>query len=139
MLAAWAAGYVGRRFHAGGRGDGALDCWGLVLAVYRDVFDIDLPDPMAGLAPSIETADVALVACSRLPEWQQPTSKAAPGDVVIMRMAGLPLHCGIAVSRTHMLHTLEGVGAIIEPFRGRAWANRLIGIWHHDGMGAANV
>lgn len=40
----WATPYIGRRFAYGGRGPDVYDCWGLVMAVYKDQFGIDLPD-----------------------------------------------------------------------------------------------
>ncbi len=40
----WATHYIGLPWHAGARGPGTFDCWGLFLAIQREHFGRDLPE-----------------------------------------------------------------------------------------------
>jgi cell wall-associated NlpC family hydrolase len=56
------------------------------------------------------------------------------GDVVLLRLRGLPVHVGIIVARGWMLHVEAKVDSVVERFDGLEWRNRILGIYRHDAL-----
>lgn len=134
MLAPWAATYIGLPWLAHGRSRAGVDCWGLVRLVLADVYGVALPS-YAGLAdldgrdgwPSIEAA-----IAYGLAHWQEiPRVNAEPGDGVVLRLAGQPLHVGLiaGVAPLRMLHAWPGVGSCLDRLDALRWARRLAGFY----------
>ena len=72
MMAAWAANYVGLPFKDGGRTREGLDCYGLVVAIYRDVFAIDLPAYEGSYVSAHERDEIAALLADRIPAELDP-------------------------------------------------------------------
>lgn len=126
--APWWSRYVGMPFVDGGRGEGGLDCWGLVRSVYAEQLGVDLP-----AYGEISAAD--LVRISRQMEagkddgWVEP-DEPTDMDVVLMRSArstGRVVHVGLVVGRSSVLHTERATGCVLVPMRHVSVSGRIVG------------
>lgn len=122
--------FLGLPFRRGGRGPFSVDCWGLVklyleikhgipgLQSYADA------DPQAAIAEAMAAADWSRVSIPR------------DGDVAVMLTATdggrvAPLHVGVMVSHTHVLHVDEGAASVCLSLQHPLIAARLHGFWRH--------
>lgn len=88
---------IGTPYRLHGATPGGFDCWGLVLYVRREFYNLATPvDLPASHAPRAVMA--AIARSRRLPRWRQ-VSAPMPGDVVALSCSSLqPLHhVGVAV------------------------------------------
>ena len=132
----WVRQYVGIPFRYQGRDHDGLDCYGLIVVVHREVFDHHLPDYQGyGWAPTRFDLMPAFSQALEQGPWA-PTETPGPGDSILLRVAGQPIHCGVVVSDTHMLHALNGVGVCVERFDGAHWARRVCGFFRYAGEDA---
>ncbi len=129
---AWSDDYTGIPFRADGRGRDGLDCWGLVVMVYRERFGIGLPEfPGAYPDESPESLrNAAGVARAERERWRR-VEVPVEGDVALLRLQGLPCHVGIVVSKTAMLHVMAGIESCVEKFTGPQWKDRIEGFYRY--------
>jgi cell wall-associated NlpC family hydrolase len=138
---AWAAEYIGIPFLERGRDRAGCDCWGLVRLVLAERFGIELPSHACDYDTVKDHGRIAeLVGQGRHSQWiavWSPLSSglchlpSAPGDVVLLRLSGLPIHVGLVVARGWMLHVEAKVDSILERFDGLEWRRRVLGIYRH--------
>ena len=63
----------------------------------------------------IEEAAAAIIHEADKPIWKEiPVEDALAGDIVLMRIANLPLHTGVVVAPKHMLHTEKNIDSMFE-------------------------
>jgi cell wall-associated NlpC family hydrolase len=135
VIPTWAGRYVGAPFEEHGRGPGGYDCWGLVVAVYREVFGIELPTYDHRYASTRDREDIAALIDGGLTPWRQiPVDVARPGDGVIFRVLTSPCHIGVVVDPPMFLHIARGSDACLERWDTVRWEKRFLGIWRHEEM-----
>jgi cell wall-associated NlpC family hydrolase len=128
----WSSEFVGIPFAWNGYDRSGAGCWGLVWLVQREVFGRELPrhdefneKVSDGLTPdaSIWRSDIEYEAI--------PLSDAAAGDIVHLwgfhNGARHPLHVGVFVDSSHILHTEGKTGAVVVP--GRDLLRRIIQVY----------
>lgn len=103
------ADWRGVRYRAGGSDARGVDCSGLVQAVFKDAFQIDLPR--------------SSVLQSRLGD-SVPRNAIQPGDLVYFVDRGRK-HVGVAVNEHQFLHSSRRKGVILSEFDGY-WSSRLL-------------
>ena len=99
----------GVRYRSGGTDYRGVDCSGLVQAIYRDAFEVDLPrasSDQARLGESVPKGDIR------------------PGDLLYFVDRGRK-HVGVAVNDREFVHASRRKGVIISKFEGY-WSKRLI-------------
>ena len=99
----------GVRYRPGGTDYRGVDCSGLVQAIYRDAFEVDLPrssSDQARLGESVAKGDIR------------------PGDLLYFIDRGRK-HVGVAVNDRQFVHASRRKGVIISKFEGY-WSKRLI-------------
>lgn len=130
MIPAWVAPYVGLPFQDHGRGP-AYDCWGLVKMVLREHYAIQAPDfgdlyedshDRVGIPTAFNVGPVE--------DWRR-VDFPQEGDVVILRVKGRPMHCGLVVGSGYMLHAHPENGSCLEPFDSHRWTRRIDGFYRH--------
>jgi cell wall-associated NlpC family hydrolase len=140
---AWCAKYVEyTAFADHGRGEPldlgpvairTYDCWGLVRAVLAEHFGIaDLPDyGNAYLAANDGKSVAAAVELGKQDSgWQKVEFlHEQPGDVIMLKLAGRPWHCGIIVADPWFLHITPGAGATLEQWTRPLWLGRIEGFY----------
>lgn len=132
---AWCLPFTRFEYADRGRGPAAFDCWGFVRHVQSERFGIvDLPDLGGAYGSSEDHGAVANVVrrYERVlaPAWRK-VEDPRPGDVVIIKIAQQPWHCGVVVASRLMMHMLKGVNVGIERFDREPWRNRIEGFYRH--------
>lgn len=103
-----------------------LNCWQLVEKVMKEVFHMKPPEihytgPLDNVAP---------IFMAHMQMWEKiDYDNRAPGDVLVLRVAGYPIHCAILIKPNIFLHTLKGHNSCIEQINGITWRKRLVGIY----------
>jgi len=128
----WSDAYTGIPFRADGRTREGLDCWGLVVMVYRERLGVSLPEfPGAYPDESPESLrNAAGVAREERKRWTRVESPRVY-DVALLRIQGLPCHVGVVASKGRMLHVMAGIESCVEEYTGPQWRNRIEGFFRH--------
>lgn len=141
-IPAWVAEYVGLPFKVHGRHRDGVDCWGLVRLVLAERFRIEVPiyaDGYAG-AGREDAREIGRLIEERMGPWRAVVVRQAhdeelafgaerPGDALLIRQWGQPMHVGLVVAFGWMLHVQAGIDASVERYDGVRWAKRVIGIY----------
>jgi cell wall-associated NlpC family hydrolase len=122
--------YIGIEFEDNGRG-GKFDCWGLAMYFLKEEFGFDLPDLSEQYFNSNDRFNIPFVVDLEKPNWLL-VSKPNPGNVVLFNISGIPMHVGIVVSDTEMLHIAKGINSCIESFTSMKWKNRVEGFYAYS-------
>lgn len=108
----WAEAYIGKPWVLGGQGPDAYDCGGLVRAIARERFGLEIPEvTLASDAPREYIRAIRVFVESD--EWRHIT-EPAEGDGVTLSHSRHPHHVGVWVDVDHggVLHALEGIGVV---------------------------
>jgi cell wall-associated NlpC family hydrolase len=134
VIASWSRRYVGIPFKDGGRTLDGLDCYGLLVAVYRDEFHIEVPSYAGAYVSAHEREEVAALLAHRIPAdaWLPVAGTPRVGDAVVFRVLNAPWHIGVMVSPTDFLHIEAAQDcATIERLDQWRWARRRHAIYRH--------
>jgi cell wall-associated NlpC family hydrolase len=112
----------------GFRDEPGLDCYQLVVRVLNDVFGKQVPDYT--FKGTWQEADQGFT--EHKGDFEE-VSSPQPGDVVLLRIGHRPIHCGIIVGSTTMLHSLRGSNSCIERFNTSKWRSRIEGFYRWNG------
>ena len=129
----WCQKYVGLPFLDGGRTTRGIDCWGLVRLVFAEEKGIELPTYGDVSASDLRAIAEAIEAEIEKHETWLPAHPALPQpfDVVIMKRREKPVHIGVLVTESKMLHVEEATAAIIVDLDGRTIKQRVSKILRH--------
>jgi cell wall-associated NlpC family hydrolase len=112
----WVDSYIGLPYLPHGRDRQGIDCWGLIMLIYREQLGIEL-DSMAynmvqARRASIESLNTAFAA-ETAQRWHK---IAIPQlwDVVTFTLHGLVYHAGCALDDRLMVHTENKAGVCVE-------------------------
>ncbi len=134
----WAGRYIGLPFRDHGRDRSGLDCWGLVRLVLGEQFGIALPSLATEYEHTLALDDISGVIRRQIPMWQSVTEGTERcGDVVVLRLHGLPLHVGVVLGDGYMLHVEARIDSAIEKYDQTRWKDRIYGFYRHRGIAAA--
>lgn len=141
---AWVGGYVGIPFADKGRAHAGCDCWGLVRLALVEHFGISLPDYSDAYAGALDHDSVATAVQAGLRDgWSLVEGAPQCGDLLVIKIAGRPWHCGLMVSSERFLHcpqqtdrhTGQETGtSCIERLDAVVWRRRIEGIYRHASM-----
>lgn len=127
---AWCAKYIGLPFLEKGRGPDGYDCWGLVREVLAAEFGVDgLPDYVNAYSRTTDKLSVSGAVQAGLSRGWRKAAEPKPGTLVILRIAGRPWHCAIAVNKDWFMHILFGANACLERFDSMVWSDRIEGFY----------
>ena len=129
----WVKDYIGIPFRFQGRDRRGLDCYGLVVLVYREQLGIELPDYITryGPEPTRYTLEDTYRTALLDPRWTL-QNRPRIGDVVLLRVFGLPIHCGVFVGQHTMLNTRIDVASCLERLDGFQWRDRVVGYFRYE-------
>lgn len=113
---------IGIPFRFGGRSRDGIDCWGLVIEVYRRLgIEVEDIDDYGALTPEVVAPELEAAVA---PAWRQVVEPFEPYDVLTFDTldGGAVTHCAVWVGAGRMLHAIEKLGVILTPLsymRGR--------------------
>jgi cell wall-associated NlpC family hydrolase len=130
----WVSAYVGLPFKEGGRNRDGLDCYGLLRLVINERFGGAVPE-YEGIAyrPGEDSSLLAALMDERIRLWRPiAIGEEKPGDGVLLRVMGRPIHVGVVVEAGYMLHIEKNCDSVLERFStGSRWEKRLLGFYRH--------
>ena len=112
----WCENYIGKPYKAGASGPLFYDCWGLVRAVYLDVFGINLP-VITLKNHTLKNQLAAFKNHAEYDNWQE-INTPTHGCAVVMHRGKYPCHIGLCVqdgARVYVLHAIENAGVVCQP------------------------
>jgi cell wall-associated NlpC family hydrolase len=139
---AWCAPYVGIEYEIEG-----LNCWGFVARVMRERFGLDVPlyetQKWTGREGAKELG-LFVTQAGRDAQWQliwsriDPRESVAqeriePGDVMLCRIDGQPVHVGVVAASPWFLHTEQASGSVIDRLDSAKWARRVVALYRFRG------
>ena len=134
ILPDWAAGYVGLPFLEGGRTQEGVDCYGLLRLVINEQFSGSVPE-YEGIAyrPGGDSALLHQLMDERIRLWSPvPSDSERPGDGILLRVMGRPIHVGVVIAFKTMLHIEKECDSVIERYgSGSRWHRRIYGFYRH--------
>ena len=128
MNAQWLNNYIGIPYKWGGRSRDAVDCYGLVVLIYKDKYGVELPD-WAGTEFDFRDRASAIedVVCGG---DFSPKTNPCNSDFVVCYRRSAAYHIGLYYNGG-VIHAADGIGSVYEPLRRfRANYNRVeYGSW----------
>lgn len=116
----------------GGRSRDGVDCWGLVVILYKEIYDQDVPEYPHVLMPNLDDSRRAsremLLELNRQTLFHQ-VDKPQAGDVILLNVLGDPLHIGVILGDNTMIHTGRSHGVVIENYMETKWKSKIAGIY----------
>ena len=100
------------------------DCWGIVSEFYRLHFNIELSN--LDYHNPLDTVEIDGVVQKEKPKYKE-IHNPKFGDIILLRVYGLPVHVGIYLDNRSFLHTLKNTGSIIDNLS--RWKSRTIGYY----------
>lgn len=128
----WAGHYIGLPFKGHGRDRSGLDCWGLVRLVMAEQFGLALPSFCQEYGRTTDTQRISQLIARESTTWREVTADGEElGDIVVLRMRGKPMHVGMVLGDSQMLHIEQGIDSAIEKYRGARWQDRIAGFYRY--------
>ena len=112
-----------------------LDCYDLVKLFYVNELKVELPDltytrpENRDLRGKKNDQDEMIKLVDDQIGFFQKVTTPEFGDIILIRIMGLPSHVGVYLGGRKMLHTREGSGAVIDSVD--KWQKRIIGYYKY--------
>jgi len=117
MAPHWTVKYIGAPYRVAEYGPDAYDCYGLIVAVYREQLGIQLPEYLLEEVGTLLKVGRLVEKEETQPHWRH-VSAFREFDVVELANNRRTFHVGLIASvgkRLQVLHALENMGAILTP------------------------
>lgn len=125
--------YIGIPYAPRGRDIKAIDCWGLCLLYSANELGKELPAYMYDLEDGDDVAAKQMQENTALGgRWSQ-VDIPQHGDILVFRILGASIHCGIYLRDGDFLHTIKGRTSCIENLKHIDWVKRLTGVYRFNG------
>lgn len=131
LLAASFDEFIGISYADKGRGE-AVDCWGLVLKVFREVRGIDLPSYAESYVSAEDRKAMDTLISGELAPWDEiEAGSEQTFDVVLMREGRFVRHVGIVTQQGMLLHVQPGETSLIERYGHGPLKHRVVGFYRY--------
>lgn len=131
MIPGWVKKYIGIPFAWHGHAHSGCDCYGLVRLVMREQYGITVPE-YAYTDSQDDLREAFCIGLRHRDAWLQ--DRVREGNVIVLSVHGQPLHCGLIVDSSDMLHASQGASVCIERFDSLFWRSRHMGYFRHKDM-----
>lgn len=128
----WVGHYIGLEFKEHGRDRKGLDCWGLVRLVLAEQFGIPLPSYSSEYKDTRDSKaiDELYQDEKEIGDWLKiGLGQERLGDVVCMRIRGVPMHVGLIIEKGRMLHIEKGSNSCFVKYNNLEWKNKIDGVY----------
>ena len=107
---------------------GSYDCWDLVRYFHHKVMsqDYDIHESLYDPNDENQASQLILKHSEKFLQIKEPKF----GDIMMLRVHGLPAHLGIYLNEKNFLHTTERTGSIIDKID--TWEKRILGYYRYD-------
>lgn len=122
--------YIGIPYVAGGRSDEGADCWGLLCLIYKREFDIELPGYVDMSRDTHSDAELAEYMAAHRENWERVRDPSA-GDVVLLRIAGEPIHIGVVTAPGQFIHSRADNDVVVDKYNNTRWSHRIEGFYRY--------
>lgn len=102
----------------------AYDCYELVKFFYLKIFDYELQDYQY-INPN-DKKEISYLIDIKKQSYKKIT-RPEFGDIILLRLDGLPAHLGIYIDKARFLHTTEKTGSCIDNLK--TWKHKIIGYY----------
>lgn len=126
MIVDWAGKYIGLEYELGSKGPRTFDCWGLMVWIYKQEFNLDIGEGVFYLTKQ----DRAIQLEQHLSKWTK-VNQPSMGDGILFTIGGKIPHCGLYIGDNLMLHTVDERLSCIERVTSPKWKSRLEGYYHY--------
>jgi hypothetical protein len=104
--------------------------------VWKEQFGLDVPSYAESCATPFDHHEVAALITGNLGgPWRQ-VDDPRPGDGVLLRVMGQPVHVGVIVDPPTFLHIARGINACLDRLDSPRWNRRVLGIYRHEELAA---
>ena len=103
------------------------DCWGIVTLYYKTILDIELPKYF--YCDPCDSKEISPIINENKVKYKR-VAKPETGDIILLRIFGVPAHVGIYLDEKYFLHTQKGVGSCIDALR--KYEKRILGYYKYD-------
>lgn len=137
MMPAWVRDFIGIPWTERGRDRTGCDCFGLLRLCLSEQFGVRLPSYTEDYVTTADREEIARLIRVELgagPWCEIPLTDAQPGDGVLFRIEGDPMHIGVVIAPPQFLHVRRGANACIEDWTRPQWARRLLGAYRHEAL-----
>lgn len=118
------ADLLGKPFADGARGPASYDCVGIALAVAARLGK-QLPNYLSSeteLHAQLGANGSTLAGCVQI-------ARPEPGCLALFRMSSSEHHIGIMADEYRMVHSLKGIGCVIERVMSNLWQRKVMGFY----------
>jgi len=123
--------YLDIPFKDKGRDFDGCDCWGLIRLIYNHEYNIQIPSFNEDYSSTIEREILAKISDREKHNWILVKYRFKEGDVLLLRVLGLPIHVGLIIEPYNMIHIMKGINSCVERFNSTIWRKRILGIYRH--------
>lgn len=125
--------YLGADYQYQGRGEGGVDCYGLILQIYADA-GITLPEIKApdDARWHMRGERVDIDAISEM--FFRVSTERFMDIVAFQNQKGIVHHAGIAMTDGQFIHATRKTGVMVASIHAPMWASRLAGIYRYKGL-----
>ena len=124
MIPKWVGKYIGLPFEE-------YNCWQLMCLIYRNEFDIELPDFKGEYSNALDAKKIEAIYNRELLSRFTKIDVQKQFCFVVIRMDGQPWHCGLVIDKNIMLHTDRGIDCVHQDFNTLEWKHRVIGYYEY--------
>lgn len=131
----WSSRFIGLPHAPLGADRSGVNCWTLIVLIYRQRFGVTLPTYLDRFVSLEETEEIAALMSGEAASapWSKVTD-AAEGDVALFRRGSMAAHVGLIIRPGLMLHVAAEDCSKIERYDCGPWRNRLVAIMRHDAL-----
>ncbi len=131
MIPLWVNKYVGIPYKLHSASLNTCDCYGLVCLIYKDIFDIVLPDYHNNYGIDSNDQIINDIYSVEKEKWIE-VNNPDIGDVIYFIIAGQPKHVGLVVGDGKFIHNLTAGGSsAIGTYTNVKWKKRILGFYRH--------
>lgn len=119
-----------------GRSWHGVDCWGLVVLAFREVYNIYLPVHTNGYTSVRRLNDLQTLIGNNKSEWFL-TYDPQPMDCVLLKIRGIPSHIGLIINdHDGFIHIENKCMAFVDSTKNRLWSgpgyNNVEGFYRYE-------
>jgi cell wall-associated NlpC family hydrolase len=120
----------GTPFKDFGRDLSGLDCWGLIVMAYRELFGVVLQEPDVS---ALSAKEVELFYYEYSKMWKDvPVGQERPGDLAMFRNGRWISHAGLVIKPGLMLHVDRDLGTLVTTYYSGTWKTCSAGILRYE-------